>query len=459
MPAGAAAHAAALVALVLIPGMGAARTLRVPATPGAAAAALAQAGPGDTLRLAAGLHRGPLAIGRPVVVRGEPGAIVDGGGTGTVIRISAAGAAVEDLEVRASGRRVITEDSGVQVLSAGGVRLARLVLRDVLYGVYAERAPGLAVEDCRLSGRVHPLDESGEGNGVHLWYCEAPRVAGCDLSSFTDAIYLSFTTGARIVRCRLHDNGRYGLHTMYCPSGELTGNLLTRNQAGCAIMFSNHLLVERNDILHNRGPRTYGLLLRDCSDGEFRENRLVDNTIAVFMDGSNRNRIAGNLIQDNGWGLFMFSSCAGNVTAGNSFINDDYPVALDMKYTRNQFDDGHAGNYWSENAPYDLNADGVSDQPYSPVGAFAFLSKQYPDLAVLSKSPAVAALAVAERVIPALRPSEAVDRFPLVAPPRGAGRPRGPGLASGGIAWPALAGFGALAALSLFGLSAARGRA
>jgi hypothetical protein len=123
-----------------------------------------------------------------------------------------------------------------------------------------------------------------------------------------------------------------------------------------------------------------------------------------------------------------------------------------MRRTDNRFDDGARGNYWSRNAPYDLNGDGVSDVPYSPVSAFAFLSKQYPDLAILAASPAVTALTVAERVFPALRPSAAVDRFPLVAPAgmerAGAGRGAGGGRAGapGEAALPpaAAAGFGAL---------------
>jgi hypothetical protein len=72
---------------------------------------------------------------------------------------------------------------------------------------------------------------------------------------------------------------------------------------------------------------------------------------------------------------------------------------------------------------------------------------------VLAKSPAVAALDVAERVFPALRPSEIVDRHPLLAPPalalgaeRGrSGRPAEHAPAPGGL-WPACA-FGALVVL------------
>ncbi|HEY6221563.1 MAG TPA: NosD domain-containing protein, partial [Candidatus Eisenbacteria bacterium] len=192
---------------------------------------------------------------------------------------------------------------------------------------------------------------------------------------------------------------------------------------------------------------------RDCSAGEFAENRLVDNTVAVFMDNSNRNRIHANLFQDNGWGLFMFSSCAGNETAGNTFLNNDYPVALDMRRSDNRFDDGRIGNFWGENAPYDLNADGISDVPYSPVSAFAFISKQYPDLSLFAKSPAVAAITVAERVFPALRPSEIVDRFPLVAPPAGAGGSRGgtPSYRSPSPVWPGVAIFSTLLGAGLVG--------
>lgn len=451
---------AAALAAAVAPHLADARDSRVPATPGAVVAALAAAAPGDTLTLGTGVHSGPLQLRQALVLRGEPGAVVDGGGTGTVITVTGPGARLEDLEIRSSGRHVITIDAGVRVLNAGGVALRRLRLRDVLYGVYAERSPGVEVADCALTGRVRPLDELGEGNGVHLWNCEQPRITGCRIQRFMDAVYLSFTNDALLLRDTLEANGRYGFHTMYCQAGRLIENRFTHNAAGCAIMFSNHLRLERNDIVHNRGPRTYGMLLRDCSDGRFEGNRVVDNTIAVFLDGSNRNQLIGNLFQDNGWGILMFSSCADNVTAGNTFLNNDYPVALDMKYTRNRFDDGRRGNFWSENAPYDLDGDGVSDQPYSPVGTFAFLSKQYPDLAVLSKSPAVAALSVAERVVPALRPSEAVDRFPLVAPitsreARAAAEPSGPERP----AWLAVAGFGALAALSLAALAGARRRA
>jgi nitrous oxidase accessory protein len=390
------------------------------------------------------------------MLRGEPGAVVDGRGSPTVLTVTAGGAVIEDLAVRGSGARVLTVDAGIHVRVASGVRLSRLRISDVLYGINCERADRLTIEDCSLTGRVRPGDESGGGNGIHLWYSEGAAVRRDTIMRFLDGIYLSFASHARIERCVLEDAGRYGLHTMYCQGGRVSESRFRHNVAGCAIMFSNDLRLERNDFVHNRGPRTYGVLLRDCSAGEFSSNRFVDNTIAVFLDNSNRNHIRDNLFQDNGWGVLLFSSCAKDTFAGNAFLNNDYPVALDMRRSDNRFDDGARGNYWDGSAPYDLDGDGVSDVPYSPVSAFAFVSKQYPDLAILAHSPAVAALAVAERVMPALRPSEVMDRFPMLVPPhlgaRGAagepaGRPR--------RALAAAIGFAGLALLGLAGLTLA----
>jgi len=445
-----------------------ARTVTV--APGGAAAALAAAGPGDTLVLAPGTHPGPLVITAPLTLRGTPGARIEGGGRGTVLTVAVAGATVEDLALEGSGADIMNIDAAVHIVRGAGVTLRRLRVRDVLYGVYAEHADSARIEDCDLSGRVEhtgvALDASGaamagdgSGNGIHLWSCSAARISGNAVRHFQDAVYMSFTNRTAIESNILTANGRFGLHTMYCQQNRLRSNQFMRNVAGCAIMFSNHLDVRDNDFAFNRGSRTYGLLLKDCSDGDFNDNRMIGNTIAVFMDNSNRNRFRGNLFQNNGWGLFIFSSCAGNLFAANDFIRNDYPVALDMRYTDNRFDDGARGNYWDENPVYDLDGDGVGDVPYSPVGAFAFVSKQYPDLTVLAKSPAVVALGVAERVMPALRPSEALDRHPLVRPVAvPPSRAAGDAAASAPRAWGALAMSLAMLGAGLAGLRRAGSR-
>ncbi|MCC6350579.1 MAG: nitrous oxide reductase family maturation protein NosD [Candidatus Eisenbacteria bacterium] len=452
-------RAGGLAALLLLAAASAAGARETLVPPGRAADALAAAAPGDTIVLARGVHSGPLVVAKAIVLRGEAGAVVDGGGRGSVLTVGVSGAVVEDLVLRGSGRSVMDVDAGVRVLLGAHVRLSRLVLTDVLYGVYGERADDLRIEQVDLTGRCRPRAGRGEGNGVHLWYCARAVVRECRVDRFMDALYLSFAHGATIEDNLLYDSGRYGFHSMYCQNGRLARNRFTRNIAGCALMFSNHLVIERNAFVRNQGPRTYGLLLRDCSDGRFEENRIAENTVGVFLDGSNRNQFRGNLVQDNGWGVLMFASCAKNVFTANDFVQNDYPVALDMRRTDNRFDDGRMGNWWSAHAAYDLDDDGAGDTEYAPVGAFAFLSKRSPDLTLLAHSPAVAALGVAEQVFPALRPSEAVDRFPRVRPvplapdstpalPGGEDAPR-----RGNRNWAGMIAFGTLAAIGAAALA------
>jgi hypothetical protein len=104
-----------------------------------------------------------------------------------------------------------------------------------------------------------------------------------------------------------------------------------------------------------------------------------------------------------------------------------------MRRTRNRLADAGVGNYWSDARSYDLDADGLGDTPYHPVSLFAFVSKQYPDLTVFAGSPAVLALDLAQRSLPALQLTDLVDPHPQMQPvtvPRFTG-PDLPGNASG----------------------------
>ena len=72
---------------------------------------------------------------------------------------------VEDFAVRASGKRVLTIDSGIQLINSPNAVVRRVAMEDVLYGIYVERSEGVRIEGCRLRGRVAPLQVDGEDLG------------------------------------------------------------------------------------------------------------------------------------------------------------------------------------------------------------------------------------------------------------------------------------------------------
>src|SRR5690348_3702155 len=85
----------------------------LPVGPGAGyatpAAALAAARPGDTVRVAAGVYPGRLVVRKPVVLLGEPGAVLDGEGKGTIVTVQADSVEVRGFTLRHSGRS-LTDD-------------------------------------------------------------------------------------------------------------------------------------------------------------------------------------------------------------------------------------------------------------------------------------------------------------------------------------------------------------
>lgn len=374
------------------------------------------AAPGDTLTLPAGVHAGRLVIDRPLVVVGTPATVLDGEGRGTVVIVKAAGTVLRGFAVRNSGYDLLLDDAAVLLDESDGVLVDGLVIEDSNHGIYVRNARLPVIRDCRLTGRRGRVHQENHGNGIHIWHATGALIEGNDISAHRDGIYLSFAEEATVTGNLFHGHDRFGLHSMYSQRNVITANLFTANTAGTALMFSNRMLMEGNLFAHNRGHRTYGLLLRDCSDSRFVHNRLVDNTVGLFLDGSNRNIFTDNTISESGWGVIAYSSSEDNEFTRNNFLDNDYQMSLDMRRTRNRLQVDGVGNFWSDARPYDLDGDGLGDAPHQPVGFFAFVSKQFPDLTVFAGSPAIVALDLAQRSLPALQLTELVDPHPLPAP-------------------------------------------
>ncbi len=76
-------------------------------------ALLDRAHDGDVVELAPGEYNGSIRIDRPLVLTGRPGAVLDGGGAGNVITVTAPDVAVRGVTVRGSGRDLQAMNSGI----------------------------------------------------------------------------------------------------------------------------------------------------------------------------------------------------------------------------------------------------------------------------------------------------------------------------------------------------------
>ena len=378
-------------------------------------AALQEANAGDTLRLGPGVHTGPVLIDRPIVLLGEKGAVLDGGGRGSAITVEADSVTIQGLHIRNSGRSLDHDDAAIKLVRCTGCRVIDSDISEPLHGIYLLESARVSLEGNRVVGNG-TLPEARRGNGIHLFHSSGVEIERNTIRATRDGIYFSFSSGNRIAGNDVEDV-RYGLHYMYSDDNRFERNRFRRNAAGAAIMFSRRILFSENVFAEHIGYRAYGILLQTAYEVEARRNRIEGNLVGVFMDMSENNVFRDNVIAGNGIGIDMIASAEGNTFVGNVLAGNRTAVRKPYGEALNTWSDNGLGNYWGDRSVFDLDGDGIGDRPYVAGDPFATLAATRPVLEVFSGTPAALALSWAERAFPVFDLPRVVDPTPLLRPP------------------------------------------
>lgn len=411
---------AAVVAAFLLAGSGA-RAAEVVVKDGQSlAAAIDAARAGDTL-LIAGAHRERVTVKKRLRLRGVEGAVLDGGGAGTVLRIEADGVEVDGLTVRGSGDVYTSEDAAVRIEHAAGVHLRRLRIDDALFGIFAVQADRCLVEGSTITGKDLPTERRGDG--IRLWYSGGCKLLGNVLDRSRDLV-IWYSTGT-LVEDNVVRRSRYGLHYMFSDDNVFRRNRFEDDEVGAAIMYSHRITLEGNAFSFATGVSADGLLIKDADDVFVRGNRFVANATALFLDGAPQSRggkleVRGNLFARNDVGVALQPSGSGAAFWENAFIGNHVQVQIQGTGTaaQTQWSVGGRGNYWSDALVYDSVGAGVSTLPYRPESNYEVLADRFPSLAFFDGTPAADAIDMASRLFPLFAPRpKLIDVHPLVRPP------------------------------------------
>ncbi len=386
------------------------------------AAAIAAATPGSTLRLAARTYRGPIIIDKPLTLEGESGAIVEGVGRDSVIVLKAPGTTIRGLTIRGSGTSLAREDAGIFVeKTATGVLIEGNAIEDNLFGVFLKGSAAAVVRHNRIAGR-QDLRMSERGNGVHLWNAPGAKVIANDIQWGRDGIFVTTSEHNEFAENRFADL-RFAIHYMYTNQSIVRDNVSIGNHVGYALMFSKGIEVSRN---LSQGDRDHGLLFNYANNSTVTDNAVIDGgEKCVFIYNSNRNVFKRNQFQGCGIGIHFTAGSERNTVSGNAFIGNRFQVKYvgtrDLVWT-----EGGVGNYWSDQPSFDLNGDGIADQPYRPNGLIDHILWRVPRAKLLLTSPALQVLKQAQAAFPAILPGGVVDTAPLMRPPAVAAAPSKP---------------------------------
>lgn len=388
---------------------------------GTVAEAVDAAAAGDTVRVAAGIHVGRVVVDRPLVLLGEPGAVLDGGGRGTVVTVRADSVEIRGFRVRGGGRSLDEDEASIRLVRCRGCRVLDNRLERALHGIYLEESTGTEIGENVIEGDSE-LPEARRGNGIHLYHSPSNLLRENRIREARDGIYFSFASGNRVVGNEVTDV-RYGLHYMYSDDNLFLHNRFRRNAAGAALMFSKRITFRRNVFAEHVGHRAYGILLQTTERITAERNRFEGNLVGIFMDNATGGVFRENLVADNGVGIQMLSSAENNLFVGNAFVRNRTSALQAQGHAVNRWSEGGRGNYWADPGVFDLDGDGVGDRPHRAGDPFASLALERPALEAFNGTLAARALAWAESAFPVFGFPAVEDPHPLVAPPEGIPEP------------------------------------
>ncbi|NOZ28162.1 MAG: nitrous oxide reductase family maturation protein NosD [Chloroflexi bacterium] len=416
------------------------------------AEALAEARDGDTIEVREGIYSGPLVVDRSVKIIGYGWPVIDGGGQGTVVRLTARGAMLKGFVVQNSGDALDQENSGIAV-EAPEVVVEGNRLEGTLFGIYLRKAVGSVIRGNTIYSKDLPLPRRGDP--IRVWYSNDVRVEDNVVEQGRDVVL--WYSERLTVRGNVIQGGRYGLHFMYCDDALIEGNRLSNNSVGAFLMYSRRLHLRRNTFAYNRGPSGFGIGLKDMDDAVIEENLFLDNRVGAFVDNSPREidstvLFRGNIFAFNDVGILFQPSVRRNRLTENGFIENREQVGVSGggQLQGNIWTVNGLGNYWSDYTGYDADQDGIGDLPYRATRLFENLMDRYPMLRLFDYSPATQALDFAARAFPLIKPQpKLVDDRPLMAPRIPEGLPAIPQQAARQLGVPSI-GLLALAAMLIF---------
>ena len=364
---------------------------------------------GDTVLLSKGVYReGNIIIDKAIYLTGIDQPVLDGENKNEILTLTGKNIVIKGIYFANAGYSSMNDYAAIKIIDATNIIIENNIINKASFAIHVANSTHSVIRNNIIKGTNK--SEHSSGNGIHLWKCEHMTIENNSIQGHRDGIYLEFVTQSTIKKNRSEKNVRYGLHFMFSPDNSYLSNIFRNNGAGVAVMYSKNVRMVNNVFDKNWGASAYGILLKDISDSHIENNKFIQNTVAIHMEGSSRIEIENNIFKENGWALKVQASCDDNTFHHNNFYGNSFDIATNGSATLNRF----YNNYWDKYDGYDLNRDGIGDVPYHPVSMYAMVVEQNPTTLILMRSFIVSLLDKAEKAIPSLTPENLVDDKPMI---------------------------------------------
>ena len=330
-------------------------------------AAINAACPGDTIEVQSGTYAENVVVNKTLTLQGvDTGAglpVVDAGGSGDAITISADGCTLKGFVARNSGI------SGIRITSDGNT----------------------------ISGNT----ATGNSAGISFYSSEGNIISGNTATNNYNGIFLYNSCSSNIISDNTVTNNYNGegIYLGYdCSNNTLSDNIVANNYYGITLYYS----CSSNTISGNTaiGNSLYGIHLYSSEGNTISGNTVTDSSygISLYISCSG-NTISDNTVNNNHYGIYPRYFCSGNTISGNTATGNIYGIYLlscsgnsiylnALDNTNNGWSDGannwnsttsitwehdgrnltgRLGNIWSDYDGFDCDGDGMGDTPYDKI--------------------------------------------------------------------------------------------
>ncbi|MBN6188867.1 nitrous oxide reductase family maturation protein NosD [Aneurinibacillus sp. BA2021] len=345
---------------------------------------LADAQPGQVLRIPAGTYHGPLVITKPVVLYGEPGAVIEGSGEGSVLTIAANDVTVKGFTIRHSGRNSAAHDAGIEVRGARAV-IAENRIEQTMYGVHLNRSSASRITDNRIEGSDGPA-LTKRGNGIHITAGGRHLIERNTIVAMQDGVYFDQTTG-NAVQHNMVDRSRYGYHVMFSDDNRLEANEAKNSIVGAMVMAVKGVTLQDNVFHHQMDVQGCGLFLYDVQDARVYGNQAFNNTTGIALDKTVKTQLERNRVAHNAIGIKRVGEVEDTHLRENAFIGNVRQIGGEADWPPDVWSRASVGNYWDDYSGWDFNKDGIGDGAYRMADDMQRIVERHPLLGIFYASP------------------------------------------------------------------------
>ena len=360
---------------------------------------------GSILKLKAGVYRGNIVINKPLSIIGiEDGVVIDGKGSGTVIRVNSSYVTLKNLKIQGSGDRHDKLDAAISIKDSQHCEVSNVIIEDSLFGIDMSNVNNSIITNNKITSK--DVELGFRGDGLRLWYSNKNIIKGNSLVRSRDMVV--WYSHENIIENNSAQYCRYSLHFMYAGKNYIKNNSYKFNSVGIFFMYSKDSIVEGNVIQNSLGPTGMGIGLKDVSNFTIKNNTVIYNAQGFYIDRSSfepdeYNLIENNNILYNAEGFHFHSVSQRNIIKGNNIQGNIEDIVNDSYSSQAKAND-FKENYWDNYEGFDKNNDGIGDNPHRVYSYADQLWTYNPSVKFFYGSPVISMLNFLAKLAPFSKP-------------------------------------------------------